>query len=66
MSQKNSNNSEPVSAGKTESNTTYQVFTKVPGVDMSLVIASPPHMVKENSAHVETTVEYREPHDRPR
>jgi len=35
------------------SRTTTAVSTQVPGVDMTKVIASPPHLVKENSAKVD-------------
>ena len=66
MSKNIFDNGVSVSTGNTESSTTSPVYTRVPGVDMTLVIASPPHLVKENSAKVETKVEYREPHDRGR
>ncbi len=35
------------------SSTTTVVTTQVPGVDMTQVIASPPHLVKENSAKID-------------
>lgn len=43
-------NGEKSNAG---SSTTIVVSTQVPGVDMTQVIASPPHLVKENSAEVD-------------
>jgi len=50
----------PNNAVKTNSNagssTTTVITTQVPGVDMTQVIASSPHLVKENSAKVETKV----------
>jgi hypothetical protein len=42
--------------GNAGSGTTFVVSTQVPGVDMTQVIASPPHLVKENSAKVDTKV----------
>jgi len=42
------------SIGHTNSSTTTVVSTQVPGVDMALVIASQPYMVKENSSRIET------------
>jgi hypothetical protein len=42
--------------GNAGSSTTTVVSTQVPGVDMTQVIASPPHLVKENSARVEVKV----------
>jgi len=67
MSKNTSNNGASSSgnnSGNTRSSTTTVVSTQVPGVDMTQVIASPPHLVKENSAKVETKVIYREAHDR--
>ena len=42
--------------GGAASSTTTVVSTQVPGVDMTQVIASPPHLVKENSAKVDVRV----------
>jgi hypothetical protein len=66
MSKNNSNNGASANnnSGNTSSSTTTVVSTQVPGVDMTQVIASPPHLVKENSAKVETKVIYRDTHDR--
>ena len=55
MSKNTSNNGAQVN-GNAESSTTIVISTQVPGVDMTQVIASPPHLVKENSAKVETKV----------
>jgi len=60
MSKNNAKNgvSENNNAG---SNTTTVISTQVPGVDMTQVIASPPHLVKENSAKIEVK-EIKESH----
>lgn len=42
--------------GNTGSSTTTVITTQVPGVDMTQVIASPPHLVRENSAKVEVKI----------
>ncbi|HLY71815.1 MAG TPA: hypothetical protein VKR53_18910 [Puia sp.] len=57
--QTNGNNS-----GNGAAATSTVVFTKIPGVDMTQVIASPPHLIKENSFKVETNVIIAEHHDR--
>ena len=51
---KNTSNSNATS--NNGSSTTRVISTQVPGVDMTQVIASPPHLVKENSSKVETKV----------
>lgn len=50
------NNSNNEGTGKAGSSSTTVISTQVPGIDMTQVIASPPHLVKENSAKVETKV----------
>jgi hypothetical protein len=52
MPKNNSNNGTPRNSN-TGSSTTTVVTTQVPGVDMTQVIASPPHLVKENSAKID-------------
>jgi hypothetical protein len=49
MLKNSSNNGTPKNSNGGSSGTTV-VTTQVPGVDMTQVIASPPHLVKENSA----------------
>lgn len=55
MSKNTSNNGTQVNSNAGSSSTTV-ISTQVPGVDMTQVIASSPHLVKENSAKVETKV----------
>jgi hypothetical protein len=52
MPKNNPNNGRPRN-GNAGSSTTTLVSTQVPGVDMSQLIASPPHLVKENSAKID-------------
>ena len=52
MSKNNANNGVQGNGNGGSSTTTF-VSTQVPGVDMTQVIASPPHLVKENSAKIE-------------
>lgn len=52
MSKNNSKNGTPRN-NNSGSTTTTVVTTQVPGVDMTQVIASPPHLVKENSAKID-------------
>jgi hypothetical protein len=49
MPKNNTNNGKPGNSNA-GSRTTPIVSTQVPGVDMTQVIAPPPHLVKENSA----------------
>jgi hypothetical protein len=60
MPKDNINNGNPGNSNAGASTTTV-VSTQVPGVDMTQVIASPPHLVKENSAKIEVKV-IREDH----
>lgn len=53
---KNTSNKDAQVNGTTGSGIQTAISTQVPGVDMTQVIASPPHLVKENSAKVETKV----------
>jgi|GEM_PF-2436378 len=55
MSESTSNNTGQTNNNVGSSSTTV-ITTQVPGVDMTQVIASSPHLVKENSAKVETKV----------
>jgi hypothetical protein len=55
MPKNNSNNGAPRNSNAGSSTTTV-VTTQVPGVDMTQVIASPPHLVKENSAKIDVKV----------
>lgn len=55
MSKNNSNNG-AAGSKNAGSSVTPVVSTQVPGVDMTQVIASPPHLVKENSAKIEVKV----------
>jgi hypothetical protein len=55
MTDKAFNSDKPIN-GNTGSSSTTVVSTRVPGVDMTQVIASPPHLIKENAAKVETKV----------
>lgn len=67
MSNKTSNNSTQTNSnnsGNAGTTNSTVVSTRVPGVDMTQVIASPPHLVKENSAKVETKVIIRETRNR--
>ncbi len=52
MAKSNIKNNTPGSSDIGSLSTTA-VSTQVPGVDMAQVIASPPHLVKENSARVD-------------
>ena len=52
MSKNTSNTGTPRNSNAGSSTTTV-VTTQVPGVDMTQVIASPPHLVKENSAKID-------------
>ncbi len=53
---KSTSNSAAQTNNNSGSSTTTITTTQVPGVDMTQVIASSPHLVKENSAKVETKV----------
>lgn len=55
MSKSDSNNGANGNSNAGPSTSTV-VSTQVPGVDMTQVIASPPHLVKENSAKIEVKV----------
>jgi hypothetical protein len=55
MSKNNINNGAS-GDNNTGSSTTTVISTQVPGVDMTQVIASPPHLVKENSAKYDVKV----------
>ena len=50
---KNNSNTRTLRNSNAGSSTTAVVTTQVPGVDMTQVIASPPHLVKENSAKID-------------
>jgi len=50
---KNNSNTRTTRNSNAGSSTTTVVTTQVPGVDMTQVIASPPHLVKENSAKID-------------
>ena len=52
MSKNNSSTGTPRNSNAGSSTATV-VTTQVPGVDMTQVIASPPHLVKENSAKID-------------
>lgn len=52
MPKNNTNNGKPGNSNA-GSRTTPIVSTQVPGVDMTQVIAPPPHLVKENSAKID-------------
>jgi hypothetical protein len=58
MADKASNNGKPINGNAGSSSTTV-ISTQVPGVDMSQVIPSSPHIVKENSSKVDTKVRVR-------
>ncbi len=48
MPSKNNNNNSGLS-NKTSSSTTITVSTQLPGIDNTLVIASKPYLIRENS-----------------